>query len=153
VSQTKLESNTVHLLFRAHVLLSKNFLAKKPLIKATFYASRVNSLQNAYVIVLVTTASKQEAEKIAHHLLKQRLIACANIIGPVSSLFHWSGKLENAEEYLIFMKSRRDLFDKLAETVKALHSYEVPEILVLPIVGGSKEYLAWLGSCLEPSKP
>jgi periplasmic divalent cation tolerance protein len=109
----------------------------------------VNGLQNAYVIVLVTTASKQEAEKIAKHLLKQRLIACANIIGPVSSLFHWSGKMENAEEYLIFMKSRRDLFDKLAETVKALHSYEVPEILVLPIVGGSKEYLSWLGSCLE----
>jgi periplasmic divalent cation tolerance protein len=57
--------------------------------------------------------------------------------------------VENAEEYLIFMKSRRDLFDKLAETVQALHSYEVPEILVLPIVGGLKEYLAWLGSCLE----
>ena len=106
-------------------------------------------MQNAYVIVLVTTASKQEAEKIAQHLLKRRLIACANIIGPVSSLFHWSGKVETAEEYLIFMKSRKDLFEKLAETVKALHSYEVPEILVLPIVGGSKEYLAWLGSCLE----
>jgi periplasmic divalent cation tolerance protein len=109
----------------------------------------VNGLQNAYVIVLVTTASKQEAEKIAQHLLKRKLIACANIVGPVSSLFRWSGKVETAEEYLIFMKSRRDLFDKLAETVKALHSYEVPEILVLPIVGGSKEYLAWLDSCLE----
>jgi len=109
----------------------------------------VNGLQNAYVIVLVTTASKLEAEKIAQRLLKQRLIACANIIGPVSSLFHWSGKMEKAEEYLIFMKSRRDLFDKLAETVKALHSYEVPEILVLPIVGGSKAYLDWLGSCLK----
>jgi periplasmic divalent cation tolerance protein len=106
-------------------------------------------LQNAYVIVLVTTASKQEAEKITQHLLKQRLIACANITGPVSSHFRWYGKLETAEEYLIFMKSRRDLFDKLAETVKALHSYEVPEILVLPVVGGSKDYLSWLGSCLE----
>jgi periplasmic divalent cation tolerance protein len=109
----------------------------------------VNGLQNAYIIVLVTTASKQEAEKIAQHLLKRKLIACANIVGPVSSLFRWSGKVETAEEYLIFMKSRRDLFDKLAETVKALHSYEVPEILVLPIGGGSKEYLAWLDSCLE----
>jgi periplasmic divalent cation tolerance protein len=106
-------------------------------------------LQNTYVIVLVTTATKQEAEKIAQHLLKQKLIACANIIGPVSSLFHWSGKTETAEEYLIFMKSRRDLFDKLMETVKALHSYEVPEILVLPIFGGSEAYLAWLGSCLQ----
>ena len=106
-------------------------------------------MQNAYVIVLVTTASKQEAEKIAQHLLKKRLIACANIIGPVSSLFHWAGKTEKAEEFLIFMKSRNDLFEKLTETVKALHSYEVPEILVLPIVGGLKEYLSWLGSCLE----
>jgi periplasmic divalent cation tolerance protein len=109
----------------------------------------VNGLQNTYMIVLVTTANKKEAEKIALRLLKQKLIACANIIGPVSSLFHWSGKTEVAEEYLIFMKSRRDLFEKLAETVKTLHSYEVPEILVLPIVAGSAEYLSWLGSCLQ----
>jgi periplasmic divalent cation tolerance protein len=105
-------------------------------------------LENAYIVVMVTTASKQEAEKIAQRVLKERLIACANIIGPVSSLFNWSGKMEKAEEYLIFMKSRKDLFEKLAETVKALHSYEVPEIIVLPIVEGSKEYLDWLGSCL-----
>ena len=105
-------------------------------------------MQNLYVIVIVTTATKQEAENITQQLLKQHLIACANITGPVSSLFHWSGKLEKTEEYLIFMKSRKDLFDKLAETVKALHSYEVPEILALPVVDGSKEYLAWLDSCL-----
>ena len=105
-------------------------------------------MQNAYIIVMVTTANKQEAENIAQRLLKERLIACANIIGPVSSLFHWAGKIEKAEEYLIFMKSREDLFEKLAETVKALHSYEVPEILVLPIVEGSRAYLDWLGSCL-----
>ena len=104
-------------------------------------------MQNTYVIVLVTTSSKKEAEKIAQHLLNERLIACANIIGPVSSLFRWAGKMEKAEEYLIIMKSREDLFEKLADAVKALHSYEVPEILVLPIVGGSKAYLDWLGSC------
>ncbi len=108
----------------------------------------VKDLQNGYVIVMVTTASKQEAENIAQRLLQERLIACANIIGPVSSLFHWAGKTERAEEYLILMKSRKDLFEKLAETVKALHSYEVPEILALPIVDGSKAYLDWLGSCL-----
>jgi periplasmic divalent cation tolerance protein len=108
----------------------------------------VKGLENAYIVVMVTTANKQEAEKIAQRVLNERLIACANIIGPVSSLFHWSGKMEKAEEYLIFMKSRKDLFEKLAETVKALHSYEVPEIIVLPIVEGSKTYLDWLGSCL-----
>lgn len=112
----------------------------------------MKTLQNPYIIVIVTTASKQEAENITQQLLKQRLIACANITGPVSSLFHWSEKLEKAEEYLIFMKSREDLFDKLAETVKALHSYEVPEILALPVVDVSKEYLAWLDSCLAENK-
>jgi len=107
----------------------------------------VKDLKNAYVIVLVTAASKKKAENIAQRLLKERLIACANI-GPVSSLFHWSGKTERAEEYLILMKSRKDLFEKLAETVKAMHSYEVPEILALPIVESSKAYLDWLDSCL-----
>ena len=106
-------------------------------------------MQDTYVIVIVTTSSKQEAEKIAQRLLDKRLIACANIIGPVSSLFCWSGKTERAEEYLMLLKSRKDLFEKLAETVKALHSYEVPEILVLPVVGGSEAYLVWLDSCLS----
>jgi periplasmic divalent cation tolerance protein len=105
-------------------------------------------LQDNYIIVIVTTANKQEAEKIAQHLLNKRLIACANIIGPVTSLFHWSGKTEHAEEYLALLKSRNDLFEKLTETVKALHSYDVPEILAIPVVGGSKEYVDWLGSCL-----
>ncbi len=105
-------------------------------------------MQNTYIIVLVTTANKQEAENIAHRLLKEQLIACANITGPVSSLFRWSGKIERAEEHLVFMKSRKDLFEKLTETVKALHSYEVPEIIALPIVEGSEAYLGWLDSCL-----
>jgi periplasmic divalent cation tolerance protein len=102
-----------------------------------------------YIIVLVTTASKQEAEKIAQHLLNDRLIACCNIIGPVTSFFHWSGKDERAEEHLVLMKSRSDLFDRLTEVVKIVHSYEVPEILALPIVAGSRTYLDWLASCLE----
>jgi periplasmic divalent cation tolerance protein len=105
-------------------------------------------LDDAYIIVLVTTANKQEAEKITQHLLDLKLIACGNIIGPVSSIFRWSGKIENVEEYLTVMKSRRDLFEKLAEEVKALHSYDVPEILAVPIVEGSKNYLDWLEKCL-----
>lgn len=106
-------------------------------------------MQNSYVIVMVTTSSKHEAEKIAQHLLNERLIACANIVGPVTSIFRWSGKKEKSEEYLILMKSHQDLFKKLEEAVRALHSYQVPEILVLPIVDGSKEYLNWLNDCLS----
>jgi periplasmic divalent cation tolerance protein len=106
-------------------------------------------LENSYIVVMVTTASKQEAETIAQNLLEAKLIACANILGPVSSHFHWSGKIEKAEEYLVLMKSRRDLFDKLAEKVKALHSYEVPEILAFEVTGGSKAYLDWLRDSMQ----
>ena len=106
-------------------------------------------LRNSYIIIIVTTAGREEAETIVQRLLEARLIACANIIGPVSSHFHWSGKIEKAEEYLILMKSRKELFEKLSETVRALHSYEVPEILALPVVEGSKAYMDWLGSCLR----
>jgi periplasmic divalent cation tolerance protein len=106
-------------------------------------------LEKTYIIVLVTTANRQEAEDISQKLLEAKLIACANIIDPIASHFHWSGKTEKAQECLVLMKSRRDLFEKLAETVKALHSYEVPEILALPVVAGSKAYLDWLDSCLR----
>ncbi|MEM2995201.1 MAG: divalent-cation tolerance protein CutA [Candidatus Bathyarchaeia archaeon] len=103
----------------------------------------------AYVLAIVTTASREEAEKIAHCLLNERLIACANMFGPVSSLFWWAGKIEKAEEYILLMKSRIDLFKKLCEKVKALHSYEVPEIIALPIVKGYKAYMEWLDNCLR----
>ena len=106
-------------------------------------------MKKEYIIVLVTTSSKQEAEKITQHLLDLKLIACGNIVGPVSSIFRWSGKTEKAEEYLTIMKTRKDLFNKLAVAVKTLHSYEVPEILALPVVEGAKTYLDWLESCLK----
>lgn len=101
-----------------------------------------------YMIVLVTMANKQEAEKIIQHLLDDKLIACANIIGSVTSFFRWSGNIERAEECLVLLKSRKDLFERLTEVVKTMHSYEVPEILALPVVEGSKDYLDWLESCL-----
>jgi periplasmic divalent cation tolerance protein len=106
-------------------------------------------MNNDYIIVLVTTANKSEAEKIAQALLKERLIACANIINPVTSFFFWSGKIDKAEECLMVMKSRRDLFAELAECLKGLHSYEVPEVLAIPIVEGSVAYLAWMGEMLK----
>ncbi len=106
-------------------------------------------METSYIIVLVTVANKQEGEKISQKLLDEKLIACANIVGPVSSHFHWGGKVEAAEEFLVLMKSRMDLFEALSLRVKALHSYEVPEVLALPIIGGSKTYLDWLCSSLR----
>ena len=102
-----------------------------------------------FIIVLVTTASKEEAEKISRTLLNEKLIACANIVSPVASCFLWQGKIDKAEECLVVMKSRKDLFGELAGRVKALHSYEVPEVLALPIVEGSVDYLAWIGGVLK----
>jgi periplasmic divalent cation tolerance protein len=100
-------------------------------------------------MVYVTTANKVEAEKIAHVLLNERLIACANIIGSVSSYFHWNGKVDSAEECLMVMKARADLFVTLESRIIALHSYDVPEILAVSIVDGSKGYFDWMSSALN----
>lgn len=107
-------------------------------------------MKSDYIIILVTCKDKQEAEKITQTLLNEHLIACGNIVNPVTSFFHWSGKIDKAEECLIVMKSRLDLFSQVADRVRGLHSYEVPEILALPIVEGSKAYLDWMGVVLKP---
>ena len=106
-------------------------------------------MSTQFIIVLVTTASKAEAEKIAMALLDKKLIACANIINPVTSFFSWKGKVDCSEECLVVMKSRLDLFAELSRQVKGMHSYEVPEILALPIIGGSEAYLGWMGETLK----
>ena len=106
-------------------------------------------MESNYIIILVTTANKAEAEKICNALLREKIIACANIINPVTSFFNWQGKVNKCEEALVVMKSRRDLFAELAKRVKELHSYDVPEVLALPIVDGSQAYLTWLGSVLK----
>jgi periplasmic divalent cation tolerance protein len=102
-----------------------------------------------YVIVFVTTKDKAEAEKIALVLLDEHLIACANIIGSVRSLFSWQGKVDCEDECLMVMKSHKDLFDAVVARVKGLHSYEVPEVLAVSIVGGSGDYFGWMSSVLK----
>jgi len=97
-----------------------------------------------YIVVLVTASGKEEAERIVNALLKEKLIACANIFGPVSSNFWWKGKIDSAEEYMVFMKTDEKLFEELAERVRQLHSYEVPEIIALPIIKGFRKYLEWI---------
>jgi len=109
----------------------------------------VKNLETPYIIILVTTSSKMDAENIAQRLLEQKLIACANIIGPVSSHFHWHGNVEHAEEFLVLMKSRLNLFKTVSEQVKIMHSYEIPEVLALPVIAGDEQYLNWLAACLK----
>jgi len=109
----------------------------------------VTVLKNSYIVILVTAKDKAEAEKITQALLRERLIACGNIVHPVTSFFFWGAKIDGAEECLIVMKSRLDLFSQVVEHVKGLHSYEVPEILALPIVDVSEAYLDWLRGVLK----
>ena len=103
-------------------------------------------------IVLVTVGNRQEAEKIVRVLLKERLIACGNIINNVSSLFWWQDKIEEEKEVLVIMKSHGRLFKKLSKRIMELHSYDVPEILTVPVVDGSQAYLDWMKAALEPVK-
>lgn len=101
-----------------------------------------------YILVIITVPSQEEAEKIVNALLERRLIACANVFGPVSSSFWWRGKIDRAEEYLVFMKTEDRLFERVSEVVKRLHSYGVPEIIALPIVKRFTPYLEWISSSL-----
>jgi len=103
-----------------------------------------------YVVVMVTVANREEAVKIVRSLLEERLIACANIVGPISSIFWWEGKIDEAGEFLVFMKSHENHFERLSERIAEIHSYEVPEIIALPIIKGSQSYLKWLGDSLQP---
>jgi periplasmic divalent cation tolerance protein len=102
-----------------------------------------------FIMVYVTAASKVEAEKIACTLLEERIVVCVNILGPVTSRFHWAGKIDLVEEYLLIMKTATCLFSGLEKRVRELHSYEVPEIVAVSIVEGSKSYFDWMISVLN----
>jgi periplasmic divalent cation tolerance protein len=102
----------------------------------------------ASILVFMTTATKREAQEIVQTLLDKRLIACANIYGPVESHFRWRDKTEKASEFLVLMKSNHNLFTKLSKIIKRMHSYDVPEILAVPILEGFPPYLKWLNTSL-----
>lgn len=96
------------------------------------------------IVILVTTSSEPEAHKIADLLLSRRKAACVNIVPKVESSFWWQGKLDAAEESLLIVKTKASLLPEIVDLVKAAHSYEVSEIVALPIVGGNEDYLNWI---------
>jgi len=102
-----------------------------------------------YIIVFVTAASIEDGEKIGNALVEEKLAACTNIIKGLTSIYTWKKKLCKDEEVLLLIKTRIEKFDKLAKRVKELHSYDVPEIIALPIVNGSKDYLNWVDESLS----
>ena len=98
-----------------------------------------------YIIVFITASNEEEAARISHALVGERLAACVNIIPSVRSIYRWQGRVEDEQEVLMLAKTKKSLFERLQGRVKELHSYSVPEIIGLPLVEGSKEYLDWLG--------
>lgn len=100
--------------------------------------------ENCFVVVLVTAPQADDAARLGRTLVEERLAACANVVGPIRSIYRWQGAVEEAHEHLLLLKARAADVPALEARVRALHSYEVPELLVLPVTAGSAPYLAWL---------
>ncbi|MGE5486235.1 MAG: divalent-cation tolerance protein CutA [bacterium] len=98
------------------------------------------------IVVFTTCGSEEEARKVAHGLVEGRLAACVNIAPGLRSVYRWKGTVEEAGEWLLVIKTRRDLFTEVREAIARLHSYELPECIALPVVDGSEAYLAWIDS-------
>ena len=96
------------------------------------------------IVVFITASNEDEAAKIARALVEAHLAGCVNIVKGIRSIYSWQGKVEDESEVLMISKTRRELFEALLEKVKELHSYAVPEVIALPIVEGSADYLNWL---------
>lgn len=96
-------------------------------------------------LVYITTASAEEAAEIGRMLVEERLAACANLLGPIASIYWWEGKLQHEEEAALIVKTTEALVERLVERVKQAHSYTCPCIVALPIVGGNQEFLDWIG--------
>ena len=103
-----------------------------------------------HVVVLVTARDEQEARRISLAVVEEGLAGCSTLLGGVTSVFRWKGRVEEAGEVLLMIKTRHAIFERLARRVSELHSYETPEIIALPMVAGSKDYLAWLDEVVTP---
>jgi periplasmic divalent cation tolerance protein len=101
------------------------------------------------VLVLTTAGSESESRKIAQTLVERRLAACVNIVPRIKSVYRWEGKVEEAEEYLLLIKTAKAREEQVRAAIRELHSYELPECIAIPIESGSAEYLKWLSDSVE----
>lgn len=100
--------------------------------------------KSKYIQISTTVAKRNDAERIAKILSEQKLSACTQIIGPITSIYRWKGKIQKSQEWLCIVKARRSQYREIEETIKSIHPYELPEIIAVPIIEGSKEYLRWI---------
>jgi periplasmic divalent cation tolerance protein len=119
------------------------YLGKSILTLALEFIPR-NSIMTDKIVVFTTCGSEEEARKLAAILIEKHLAACVNITAPLTSVYRWKGKVEESREWLLIIKSRRECFDQLRLALEGAHSYELPEVLAIPVVDGSPTYLAWL---------
>lgn len=101
-----------------------------------------------FLLVLTTAGSEEQAVQIARGLVEQRLAACVNVAALGCSVYRWKGKIEEEEEKLLIVKTSERLFERVCEAIRELHSYDVPEVLAIPIRDGDPDYLRWLGESL-----
>jgi periplasmic divalent cation tolerance protein len=105
-------------------------------------------MMEGFIQVTTTTEKREDAERIAHALVEARLAACVQIVGPITSIYRWKGKIETAGEWLCLIKSRKEKYGAVEQTIRSLHPYETPEIIAVPLTAGSRDYLGWLGDQL-----
>lgn len=116
---------------------------KRETSKAKPFAFRLNEMSD-YIVVFITAPSLQEAEQLGKALVEKRLAACGNIVQDIRSIFWWKDTIETEQEALLILKSRAALFPTIVNVVTYLHSYEVSEIIAIPIISGSEDYLKWI---------
>lgn len=113
-------------------------------------SAAVTTESSEAIVVLMTAASVAEAARLAEMLVGAQLAACVQILSPMSSVFRWKGTIQWLNEVLLIAKTERSKFEEIEREVRALHSYETPEIIALPITAGSAPYLKWLSASLDP---
>ena len=101
------------------------------------------------IVVFSTCGSAAEAERLALQLIEEKLAACVNIVAPVKSFYRWEGVIQEAQEWMLIVKTSRDLFEALRALLEGAHSYELPEVLAIPVIDGSPNYLRWFDSELR----
>jgi len=102
------------------------------------------------VVIMVTASSRRECRKIARRLIEEKLAACVNITQPVQSVYWWEGKIDRSKELLMFIKTARDLFPQVMAEIALIHSSHTPEIICVPIIDGSPNYLQWISDSVHP---